>query len=43
MEHTNKDKFKNNIIQINLKLDKCENIVDTNKNITKIPTKSNHN
>ena len=43
MEHTNKDKFKNNIIQINLKLDKCENIVHTNKNITKIPTKSNHN
>ena len=33
MEQTNKDKFENNIIQMNLKLDKCENIVDTNKNI----------
>ena len=33
MENTNKDKFENNIVQMNVKLGKCENIVDTNKNI----------
>lgn len=33
MENTNKDYIENNIVQMNVKLDKCENIVDKNKNI----------
>ena len=33
MENTDKDYIENNIVQMNVKLDKCENIIDTNKNI----------
>ena len=48
MENTDKDYIENNIVQMNVKLDKCENIVDLNKNIVdkninEFPPKCNYN